>query len=187
MRPHAFVSFFATSLAAAATRAAEPVALPNLPPAQTWIATSGGQIRVLDKQKAQSHLLALKSGQTATFESLSLTLLACVVHPPSVAGDAAGFLQITDSREGEPGFRGWMLSHQPGLATLQSPVYGVRVVGCEKPTQVAIDAAVPPEPPPADAPPITGPSVVTPSTAPADLAPPPGQDLNAPPDQPGVQ
>ena len=174
----------------ATAQAAEPVAPPDLPPADTWVPTGGGQIRVLDKQKAQSHLIALKTGQTATFETLSLTMLACDIHPPSIPGNEAGFLQITDSRAGEPGFHGWMIARQPGLATLQSPVYGVRIVGCEKPTEAAIEAALPPKPPPPSSPPPSPPplpTVSTPASSASDLNPPPGQDLTPPADQSGGQ
>ncbi len=179
------------ALVAGPAAAAAIVAPPDLPSADTWVRTDGGSIRVLDKQKAQSQLLTLKIGETTTFESLSLTLLACVVRPPDLPQNAAGFLQITDNRPGEPGFRGWMLSGQPGLVSLESPVYGVRVAGCVKPTDAQLAAAVPPKPatppptPPAAAtaasppPPAGLPSVIRPPSG-SDLNPPPGQDLDDP-------
>ncbi len=172
------IAAVAAILAPAFSLASEPLVSPDLPPADTWVQTSGGQVRVLDKQKAQSHLVVLKSGQTVTFETLSLTLLACVVHPPDLVGNAAGFLQITDSRNGEPGFRGWMLARQPGLATLQSPVYDVRVVGCETPTAEQIAASLPPKLPST---PVPAPAVSIPPTPDTDLNPPPGQDLDGSP------
>ena len=173
-------------LAAAPAAHAEPVPAPDLPPPDIWVRTDGGQIRVLDKQKAQSQLLTVKLGQPVTFETLQITLLACVVHPPGVVENQAGFLQVTDSREGEPGFRGWMLSRQPGLAMMQSPVYGVRVVGCDKPTPEAITAALPPKPPPPEPPPpdAAQPDAPASPTRPphdSDLNPPAGQDLEPPP------
>ena len=185
----------ALSMASSAS-AAEIVAPPDLPSADVWVRTDGGSIRVLDKQKAQSQLLTLKAGETATFESLSLTLLACVSRPPDVPQNAAAFLQVTDNRPGEPGFRGWMFSGQPGLATLESPVYAVRVVGCVKPTDAQLAQAVPPKPA-APAPASTPASALSPAPASApasapavppvtrrpsasDLNPPPGQDLDNP-------
>ena len=174
-------------LLSAGAAAAETVAPPDLPPGDTWVRTDGGTIRVLDKQKAQSHVLALNNGQTATFESLSITLVACVARPPELPPNAAGFVQITDNRAGEPGFHGWMLAGQPGLASLQSPVYSVRVVACLKPTDAQIAAAIPPKPP-APPPQAEVPSIAAPQPSPvpprpaagSDLNPPPGQDLDNP-------
>ncbi len=166
-----------------AAQAAENVQPPDIPPADVWVKTGGGQIRVLDKQKAQSRLLTLKTGEKANFETLTLTMLACVVRAPGLPENAAGFLEVSDSRNGEPGFRGWMIEREPGLATLQSPVYGVRVVACDKPTPEAIAEALPPKPPPASEPPpdVTTPAPPDPAKPDADLAPPPGQDLGKPP------
>lgn len=148
MRRAAPLAFAALLAAATAAWAAETLAPPNLPSPDTWVPTAGGQIRILDKQKAQSRLLALKVGETVHVETLSITLRACMVRPPVLPPDAAGFLEISDSREGEPGFHGWMLAHEPGVAMLESPVYGIRVAGCEKPTDAAIAAAMPPPPAP---------------------------------------
>ena len=141
---------FPSTLACSPANAATPLASPSLPAADTWVPTGGGSLRVLDKQKAQSQVLDLKVGQTAQFETLSITLRACVVHPPMVPPDAAGFVVVTDSRDGEPGFHGWMLSGEPGVATLESPVYGVRVSGCAPPTDAAVAAAMPQAAPPAE-------------------------------------
>ncbi len=181
------------AIAASAARAAEPLAAPNLPAADTWVPTGGGAIRVLDKQKAQSQLLQVKLGQTVRFETLSITLRACMVHPPVLPPDEAGFLEVTDSREGEPGFHGWMLSHESGLAMLESPVYGVRVTGCDTPTDEAIAAAMPqaasapalnPAPPaPGAAPNGTAPA---PAAVAVPLSPEPSQPLTAAPPPQGA-
>ena len=155
------------------------LAAPVLPPPATWIPTAGGTIRVLDKQKAASQVMVLKVGETAHFETLSVTLDACDAHAPSVPADAAGRVTIADSRTGEPGYRGWMFRNEPWVAMLQSPVYGVRVVGCDKPTAEVVAAAMPPPPPPPP-PPTTAPS----TTSPPPAAPAPPTDLQAPPGQP---
>lgn len=173
--------------------AAETLAPPNLPAPDTWVPTAGGQIRILDKQKAQSRMLALKVGETVQVETLSITLRACMVRPPVLPPDAAGFLEIADSREGEPGFHGWMLAHEPGVAMLESPVYGIRVAGCEKPTDAAIAAVMPPPPAPRTiAVPAQGATAAPPAVPPPSVEPsmPPGQDLGAgdeapPPPAPG--
>ncbi len=145
-----------------AARAAETVPPPALPPSGLWIASDSGAIRVLDKQKAQSRLIPLHVGQSVTFGTLSVTLRACMTHAPTVPEDAAGFLVVTDSSAGEPGFDGWMLQHEPFAAMLQSPVYGVRLAGCAKPTEAALAAAPPPPPAPA----IPAPGATTPAAIP---------------------
>ena len=132
--------------------------------------TGGGTVRVLDKQKAQSRELDLAVGQTVQFETLQIPLRACMVHPPLLPPDEAGFLQVTDSRESEPGFQGWMLSHEPAVAMMESPVYGVRVTGCRKPTDAAVAAAMPQREPA-----VTTPAAASPDTpggtAPGEPAP----------------
>lgn len=167
----------ALGVVAAEARASETVTPPPVPPAGIWIPTAGGEIRVLDKQKAESRVIPLKLGATATFETLSITLRACMVHAPGVPPDQAGFVEIVDRRAGEPGFKGWMLAHEPGLAMLESPVYAVRVGGCETATDAAIAAALPPPPPPEAAPASTD---ATPTDA-APQAAAPDQALSAPP------
>ena len=158
------------------------LASPVLPAPGTWIPTAGGTVRVLDKQKAASQVMVLKVGETARFETLSVTLEACDAHAPSVPADAAGRVTVADSRDGEPGYQGWMFANEPWVAMLQSPVYGVRVVGCDRPTPEAVAAATPaPLPPPTT--PVAPVSAFPSDASPSEASPPPS-DLQAPPGQP---
>ncbi len=157
-------------------RASSTVAPPVLPAPDTWIPTAGGTVRVLDKQKADSRAIPLKVGGTATFETLSITLRACDAHAPDVPQDSAAHLTVTDSRAGEPGFQGWMFASEPFAAMLQSPVYGLRVIGCDPPTPAAVAAAMP-------APPVANPDEGTAGAAPpaATAAPGAPQPADVPP------
>jgi hypothetical protein len=88
-------------------------------------------VQVLDKVNAQSAVLDVKVGQQGKFGSLTIQVQACKIHPADQARDSAAYLTITDSHADVPGFQGWMLANEPSASMLQSPIYDVRVVGCQ--------------------------------------------------------
>ena len=96
-----------------------------------WVPQGAAQVQVLDKVNAQNTVLTLKVGQQAQYESLTILVTACSTHPPDQPRDAAAYLKITDSHADAPGFQGWMLADNPALSMLESPMYDVRVVGCQ--------------------------------------------------------
>lgn len=105
----------------------------SAPPAAAgpdWLPRSGVELQALDKVTARSTVLDGRVGQTLHFESLSIVVTACVVRPPDRPADAAAFVQITDSHQGEPGFRGWMLQDEPALSMFEHPLYDIRLNGC---------------------------------------------------------
>jgi len=85
----------------------------------------------LDKVNALSAVLDVKVGQQGKFGSLTIQVQACKIHPADQARDSAAYLTITDSHADVPGFQGWMLANEPSASMLQSPIYDVRVVGCQ--------------------------------------------------------
>jgi hypothetical protein len=85
---------------------------------------------VLDKNNARSAALTVPVGQSAHYGSLTITVAACMVRPPSDPPDASAYLIINDQHPGEPGFRGWMLQRAPFVSMLEHPIYDVRVLGC---------------------------------------------------------
>ncbi len=120
----------------AAQQPAQPEATTALPsgpqPMQlTWVPQGEAQVQVLDKVNAQNTVLTLKVGQQAQYESLTIEVAACSVHPPDQPRDAAAYLKITDNHPDSPGFQGWMLADDPALSMLENPIYDVRVVGCQ--------------------------------------------------------
>jgi hypothetical protein len=122
----------------AAQQPAQPGAIPAAPapggpqPLQlTWVPQGAAQVQVLDKVNAQNTVLTLKVGQQAQYESLTIQVTACSIHPPDQPRDAAAYLKITDNHADAPGFQGWMLADNPALSMLESPMYDVRVVGCQ--------------------------------------------------------
>lgn len=99
-------------------------------PSSAWESRPVAEIQALDKVNARHATLAIKAGDSATFGSLTIEVRSCVVRPPTQAKDAAAFLTIHDSHEGEPGFSGWMFASAPAVSMLEHPIYDVRVTGC---------------------------------------------------------
>jgi hypothetical protein len=104
---------------------------PPQPIQLNWQPQGSAQVQVLDKVNAQSAVLDVKVGQQGKFGSLTIQVQACKIHPADQARDSAAYLTITDSHADVPGFQGWMLANEPSASMLQSPIYDVRVVGCQ--------------------------------------------------------
>jgi hypothetical protein len=133
----------AAPVSALSPSAASPSAQPSAPanggapaftpaPAapQAWLPRGTAEVQALDKVNARNTTLSVKVGQSATFGSLTIKVQACMVRPPDQPQDAAAFLVITDSHEGQPGFSGWMVAAAPSASMLQNPIYDIRVTGC---------------------------------------------------------
>ena len=112
-----------------AQSSSKPDATPPSPP-DTWLPRDTADVIVLDKVNAKSTPLTLKVGQAADNVSLSIALRACVIRPPDLPKDSAGYFDITDSRPGAPGFHGWILANEPSVSMFQHPIYDVRLVAC---------------------------------------------------------
>ena len=117
--------------AAPGAPAAPPVDMtPQVQWAAKWLPATTAKIQALDKVNAQTTSLTVKVGQTATFESMTIAVKACVVRPSDQPADAAAFLQVTDNHPDAPGFTGWMLANEPAVSMMQSPIYDLRITGC---------------------------------------------------------
>jgi hypothetical protein len=119
----------AVCVAAFAARA-EPVAPPDMSPPDTWVQQKAGMLRVLNKLDSTVTNLTIPVGQSATLQSLTITMRACAIRPPDLPRDAAARLTVADSREGAPGFDGWILQNEPAAAMLEHPVYDIQLAGC---------------------------------------------------------
>jgi hypothetical protein len=109
---------------------APPDMTPQVPWPNKWQPATAAKIQALDKVNAQAGNLTVKVGQSATFETLTITVKACLVRPPDQPSDATAFLEVTDNHPEAPGFTGWMLANAPAVSMMQSPLYDIRVVGC---------------------------------------------------------
>ena len=119
-------------LLAAAVMAQAPAAGPAAPlsPPDTWLPRGTADLVVLDKLRAQPSTLVLRTGQVATFGTLAIALKSCAVRPPDLPANAAAFVEVTDSRDSAPAFRGWLLSTTPAVSQFEHPVYGLRLITC---------------------------------------------------------
>ena len=104
--------------------------LPTFERPNVWVPGSVAKLVALDKVNAQAKDLTIKVGESATFESLTISVKACVVRPADQPADAAVYLHVTDSHPDSPGFDGWMLENEPSVSMMQHPIYGLRVAGC---------------------------------------------------------
>ena len=121
-----FLLFFLLATSASA----ETVTPPTISPPDTWVPRQTGTLRVLNKLDSTVTTLTLKLGETRTLQTLSITLKACAVRPQDLPQDATAQLSVTDSREGAPGFQGWILANEPAAAMLEHPVYDIQLAGC---------------------------------------------------------
>ncbi len=95
-----------------------------------WLPRGSAELILLDKLRAQPSAVMVRTGQTATFGTLSIALKSCAVRAPDVPQNAAAFLEVTDSRQSAPPFRGWVLSNVPSVSLFEHPVYDLRLVTC---------------------------------------------------------
>ena len=115
----------------ATNASAETVQPPTISPPDTWVPRQAGTLRVLNKLDSTITTLTFKLGETKTLQTLSITLKACAVRPQDLPQDATAQLSVTDSREGAPGFQGWILANEPAAAMLEHPVYDIQLAGCD--------------------------------------------------------
>ena len=118
------------ALLAPALAWADAATPPSISPPDSWQQKQSGTIRVLNKIDSTVRSLTLHVGETARLQSLSITLQGCAVRPPDLPADAAAHLTVSDSREGAPGFDGWILQNEPAANMLEHPVYDLQLAGC---------------------------------------------------------
>jgi hypothetical protein len=84
----------------------------------------------LDKVTARVSALTGRVGQSVSFGSLTVAVRSCIVRGPDQPADQAAYLDITDSRDPNLNFHGWMLLSSPGLSMLEHPIYDIRLAAC---------------------------------------------------------
>lgn len=96
----------------------------------TWVPRGTADLVLLDKLRGQPTPISIRTGQAATFGTLTLTLRSCATRPPDLPQNSAAFLDVTDSQRGAALFHGWVLSNTPAVGQLEDPVYDLRLVTC---------------------------------------------------------
>jgi len=113
-----------------AAGAAQAQPAPPAVPGPAWLPRTTAELIVLDKMRAQASPITVRVGASAMAGPLTIAVRSCVVRPPDVPGDSAAYLDVTDSREPNAAFHGWMLAGAPSLSQMEHPIYDVRVTAC---------------------------------------------------------
>lgn len=106
-----------------------PQEQPAVPP-PPWLPRPTATLILLDKISAQPQTVTVPVGRSVTFESLTIGVQACDVHPPDVPAESTVLLDITDSHPGMPAFHGWIVATVPAASMFEHPLYDVRLSGC---------------------------------------------------------
>ena len=87
----------------------------------------------LDKVTARVSTLEARVGEVMRFGTLEIIARSCDKRPPEEPPESAAYLDIWETRPGEPAislFRGWMFASSPALSALEHPVYDIWVLDC---------------------------------------------------------
>lgn len=98
--------------------------------AQQVSEAEGVILRGLDKISGQVYDIEMKSGQTAAFDQLNITLSACRYPVGNPAGNAYAALKVVDTHKGETVFSGWMIASAPALSAMDHARYDLWVMRC---------------------------------------------------------
>lgn len=97
--------------------------------AQTVGDAPGAVLRGLDKQSGQTIDLSVKTGESAAFGPLSVSVSACRYPADNAAADAFAHVKVTDAA-GATLFDGWMIASSPALSAMDHPRYDIWVESC---------------------------------------------------------
>lgn len=87
-------------------------------------------LRALDKVSGAVEDLPLAVGASVEYGRLTITLSACRYPQENPASDAYTYLTITDTRDHEQVFQGWMIASSPALNALDHPRYDIWALSC---------------------------------------------------------
>jgi hypothetical protein len=90
----------------------------------------GVVLRGVDKISGQVYDITLRRGETADFEALRITLHSCRYPIGNPAGDAFAALDISDTRDGQTYFSGWMIASAPALSAMDHARFDIWVMRC---------------------------------------------------------
>lgn len=118
-------------MAGSVGRAAETLPPPAMYPAGTWQGKSVAVVRVLNRLDSAVGTVRVPVGGTTRYESLQIGVARCLASAPTLRTDAAAWMDVQDTRAEGPTFHGWMMEAEPALGVFESPLYDIRVMGCE--------------------------------------------------------
>ena len=91
-------------------------------------------LQALDKVTARVSTFDAPVNATIKFGTLEIIARTCDKRPPEETPESTAFLDIWETRPGEPVvsvYRGWMFASSPALAAMEHPVYDVWVLDCK--------------------------------------------------------
>ncbi len=97
---------------------------------ETWLPRSTVDLTGLDKITTRLTPVSGAVGKKLTFGTLVVTVRACVVRGADQPADQAAYLDVTDARDPNFAFHGWMLLSSPGVSVIEHPVYDLRLAAC---------------------------------------------------------
>jgi len=95
-----------------------------------WLPRQKATIQALDKVNARFATLTIQTGQTATYQGLTITLRSCLERPADQPADAAAFVTVTDKADPSRPVGLWLVRSAPAVSMLQHPIFDLRVMGC---------------------------------------------------------
>ena len=108
-----------------------PIAPPVAYPPNTWQGKGMAVLRVLDRLESHVEVLTIPVNTVRQYKNLTITVGRCLQRPPTLASDAAAWLDIRDTLRNSVPFHGWMLAAEPSLGILEDPLYDVQVIRCD--------------------------------------------------------
>ncbi len=90
----------------------------------------------LDKVTARIQPLEVKIGETATFGALKITPRVCDTRPPTEPPVTAAFVEVYEvqlDKTEKRIFSGWMFAENPGVHSVEHPVFDVWLTSCKTP------------------------------------------------------
>ena len=91
-------------------------------------------LRGLDRLSGSTTDLEVPVGGEAHYERLQIEVSGCRFPTNQPSADAFAFLRITDSRNGQQLFQGWMVASAPALNALDDARFDVWVLSCGRGT-----------------------------------------------------
>jgi len=98
--------------------------------AQSVASGSRAVLRGLDKHSGVTTDLPVEVGAGVEYGRMRIELSACRYPADNPEADAFAFLTITDLRNGERLFQGWMMASAPALNALDHARHDVWVLSC---------------------------------------------------------
>jgi hypothetical protein len=114
--------------------AAGALLVPRVAAASDDIVFDTAVLQGLDKVTGRVVTIEAPIGSEVRFGTLEIIVRTCRKRPPEDQPESAAFLDIWETRPGEPAvslFRGWMFASSPALSALEHPVYDIWVLDCD--------------------------------------------------------